>query len=64
MLLEADIQDMMEHSVLLEKQISWWKCCYDEEFPMEDRTEAVVFRSFYEKGFVLPAGAFTSMGWR
>ena len=25
---------------------------------MEDRTETVVFRSFYEKGFALPAGAF------
>ena len=25
---------------------------------MENRTEAVVFRSFYEKGFALPARAF------
>ena len=25
---------------------------------MKDRTETVVFRSFYEKGFALPAGAF------
>ena len=64
MLQEADIQDMGEHGVLPAKQISGWKCCYDEEFPTEDQTEAVVFRSFYEKGFVLPAGAFTSMGWR
>ena len=28
------------------------------DFPTENRTEAVVFRSFYEKGFALPAGAF------
>ena len=26
--------------------------------PTEDRTETVVFRSFYEKGFMLPVGAF------
>ena len=26
--------------------------------PTEDRMETVVFRSFYEKGFALPAGAF------
>ena len=24
---------------------------------MEDRMETVIFRSFYEKGFALPAGA-------
>lgn len=32
--------------------------CYGEESPMEDHTETVVFRSFYEKGFALPAGPF------
>ena len=26
--------------------------------PTEDRTETVIFRSFYEKGFTLPMGAF------
>ena len=29
-----------------------------DEFPSEDRTETVVFRSFYEMGFTLPTGAF------
>ncbi|RLN03423.1 retrotransposon protein, putative, Ty3-gypsy subclass [Panicum miliaceum] len=32
-------------------------CCIGEAFPTEDRTETVVFWSFYEKGFGLPSGA-------
>ena len=40
---EEDIQDLVE----------LW-----EDFPTEDHLETMVFRSFYEKGFTLPAGAF------
>ena len=54
---EEDIQDLVERG-LLPKKISGWKCCFGEEFPTEDQTEMVIFRSFYEKGFALPAGAF------
>ena len=49
---------MVERGILPEKQITGWRCCYGEEFPSEDTNQAVVFKSFYEKGFALPAGAF------
>jgi hypothetical protein len=49
---------MVEHSLLPEKQISGWRCCYGEEFPSEDTDQTVVFKSFYEKGFMLPMVAF------
>jgi hypothetical protein len=55
---EEDIQDPVERGLLPEKEISGWKCCYGEDFPTEDPMETVVFRSFYKKGFALPAGAF------
>ena len=55
---EEDIMDMVERGILPVKQIFGWKCCYGDELPTEDRTEIVVFRSFYEKGFALLAGVF------
>jgi hypothetical protein len=49
---------MVERGILPEKQIFWWRCCFVEEFPSEDTDQTVMFKSFYEKGFLLPAGAF------
>ena len=48
----------MECGLCPKKAISGWMCCYREDFPTEDYTETMVFRSFYEKGFALLAGAF------
>ena len=48
---------MVECGILPKKQISGWRCCYGEEFPSENTYQMVVFKSFYEKGFALPAGA-------
>ena len=53
---EEDIEDLVEHGLLPKKAISRWICCFGEDIPTEDRTETVVFRCFYEKGFTLPIG--------
>lgn len=52
------LENMVVQGLLLEKVISGWRSYTDEAFPAEDLTETVVFRSFYEKGFGLPTGAF------
>ena len=49
---------MVERDILPENQIFGWRCCYGEEFPSEDKDQTVMFKSFNEKGFALPAGAF------
>jgi len=47
--------DMVERGILPAKQIFGWKFYYGDELPTEDRTDIVVFRSFYEKGLALLA---------
>jgi hypothetical protein len=34
----------------------WWRAAAGEQFPSEDVKEQVVFTSFFERGFNLPAG--------
>ena len=48
----------MECRLLPEKEVSRWRCCFGEDLLTEDRTEMVVFWSFYENGFALPMGTF------
>jgi hypothetical protein len=55
---EEGLEDMEACGLLQEKAVSGWNCYHGQEFPLEDRTETVVFRSFYEKGFGLTVGAF------
>ncbi|RLM69211.1 putative gypsy-type retrotransposon [Panicum miliaceum] len=55
---DTDIEALVVKGLLPEKAISDWQSFFGEAFPLEDRTETVVFRSFYEKGFGLPSGAF------
>ncbi|RLN11526.1 gypsy-type retrotransposon RIRE2 protein [Panicum miliaceum] len=66
---DADIEALVAQGLLPEKVVSRWWSCTEEAFPSEDRTETVLFQSFYEKGFGLPSGAFfrghsTTMGCR
>ena len=49
---------MLERGILPEKKIFGWRCCCGEELPSEDTDQIVVFKSFYEKDFTLPTGAF------
>jgi hypothetical protein len=44
-LTEEELEDMVVRGVLPEKAISRWKCCYGQEFSLEERTEMVVFWS-------------------
>ncbi|RLM69616.1 orf3 [Panicum miliaceum] len=57
-LTDADIEVLVVQGLLLEKAISGWRSYFGEASPSEDWTATVVFRSFYEKGFGLPSGAF------
>lgn len=51
------LQDMVERSVHKPQEELLWKVL-DDDFPLEDKTEAVVFASFFKRGFAIPPGAF------
>jgi hypothetical protein len=55
---EAKIQALVDHELLRSKTEVEWKAAAEEEFPSEDVKEQVVFASFFERGFNLPAGDF------
>jgi hypothetical protein len=55
---EAKIQALVDRGLLRPKAEVDWRAAAGEEFPSEDVKEQVVFASFFERGFNLPAGDF------
>jgi hypothetical protein len=55
---EAKIQALVDRGLLRPKAEVEWRAAAGEEFPSEDVKEQVVFASFFERGFTLPAGDF------
>jgi hypothetical protein len=58
MMTEAKIQALVDRGLLRPKTEVEWRTAAGEEFPSEDVKEQVVFASFFERGFNLPAGDF------
>jgi hypothetical protein len=55
---EAKIQALVDCGLLRPKAEVEWRAAAGEHFPSEDVKEQVVFASFFERGFNLPAGDF------
>jgi hypothetical protein len=55
---EAKIQALVDRGMLRLKTEEEWRAAVGEEFPSKDIKEQVVFGSFFECGFNLPAGDF------
>jgi hypothetical protein len=49
---------MVDRGLLRPKAEVEWRATTEEQFPSEDVTDEVVFASFFERGFNLPAGDF------
>jgi hypothetical protein len=55
---EAKIQALVDRGLLQPKAEVEWRAAVEEQFPSEDVKEQVVFASFFERSFNLPAGDF------
>jgi hypothetical protein len=55
---EVKIQALVDRGLLQPKAEVEWRSAAGEQFPSEDVKEQVVFASFFERGFNLPAGDF------
>jgi hypothetical protein len=55
---EAKIQALVDRGLVRPKTEVEWRAATGEEFPSEDVKGQVVFASFFERGFNLPAGDF------
>jgi hypothetical protein len=49
---------LVDHGLLRPKAEVEWRAAAGEQFPSEDVKEQVIFASFFERGFNLPAGDF------
>jgi hypothetical protein len=58
MMTEAKIQALVSRGLLRPKEEVEWRAAAGEQFLSEDVKEQVVFASFFECGFNLPAGDF------
>jgi hypothetical protein len=57
-MMEAKIQALVDRGLLRPKEEVEWEALTGEAFPTEDEKELVVFGSFFERGFNIPAGDF------
>jgi hypothetical protein len=57
-MIEAKIQSLVDRGLLRPKAEVEWKAAVGEEFLTEHVKEQVVFSSYFERGFNLPAGDF------
>jgi hypothetical protein len=55
---EAKIQAVVDRGLLLPNTEVEWRAAAEVDFLSEDVKEQVVFASFFERGFNLPAGDF------
>jgi hypothetical protein len=55
---KTKIQALVDRGLLRPKIEVEWRAAAGEEFPSEDVKEHIVFASFFERGFNLPAGDF------
>jgi hypothetical protein len=55
---KANIQVLVDRGLLQPKAEVEWRAAAGEQFPSEDVKEQVIFASFFERGFNLPAGDF------
>jgi hypothetical protein len=58
MMTEAKIHALVDRGLLRPKAEVEWRAVAGEQFPSEDVKEQVIFASFFERGFNLPAGDF------
>lgn len=57
-MMEEKIQILIYRGLLGPKALLDWKATAGQDFPSEDRIEAVIFAEFFERGLGIPTGDF------